>query len=184
MCAADQKVELLETRDLRMFIPVMREIDFGDRFLLSMLHWCGFARRSTPLDYWKVFLLRVRDEVVGVSGLYRQPGMPQTVCWVGWFAIRPGIRRQGFGKSAMYALIDFARNIALKELWVYTGSSDDTAVSFYKSLGFELLGSAAEWAPGQTMDNSDIEANALVAGTPFNATALALPPSCYGTQST
>ena len=80
MSAADQEVELLETNDLRMFIPVMREIDFGDRFLLSMLHWCGFGRRSTPLDYWKVFLLRVRDEVVGVSGLYRQPGMPQTVC--------------------------------------------------------------------------------------------------------
>src|SRR6266446_6337041 len=60
MSAADQKVELLETKALRMFIHVTREIDFGDRFLLSMLHWCGFGRRSTPLDYWKVFLLRVR----------------------------------------------------------------------------------------------------------------------------
>src|SRR6516225_4186365 len=45
MSAADQKVELLETKDLRMFIPVMREIDFGDRFLLSMLHYCGFGTR-------------------------------------------------------------------------------------------------------------------------------------------
>jgi ribosomal protein S18 acetylase RimI-like enzyme len=156
MSAADQKVELLETKDLRMFIPVMREIDFGDRFLLSMLHWCGFGRRSTPLDYWKVFLLRVRDEVVGVSGIYRQPGMPQTVCWVGWFAIRPGIRRQGLGRNAMYALIDFVKGIQVKELWVYTGSADDIAVNFYKSLGFEVLGCAAEWAPGRTMDDSDV----------------------------
>src|SRR6266446_4992335 len=156
MSAADQKVELLETKALRMFIHVTREIDFGDRFLLSMLHWCGFGRRSTPLDYWKVFLLRVRDEVVGVSGLYRQPGIPQTVCWVGWFAIRPGIRGQGFGRNAMYALIDFAKGIQVKKLWVYTGSSDDIAVNFYKSLGFEHLGCAAEWAPGRTMDNFDI----------------------------
>jgi hypothetical protein len=64
MCAAELTVELVETKDLRMFIPVMQEIDFGDRFLLSMLHWCGFGRRSTALEYWKVFLLRVRDNVV------------------------------------------------------------------------------------------------------------------------
>ena len=53
----------------------------------------------------------------GVSGLYRQSGMPQTVCWVGWFAIRSGIRRQGLGRNTMYALIDFAKGIQAKELW-------------------------------------------------------------------
>jgi RimJ/RimL family protein N-acetyltransferase len=156
MCAAELTVELLETKDLRMFIPVMQEIDFGDRFLLSMLHWCGFGRRSTPLEYWKVFLLRVRDNVVGVSRLNRQPGMAHNVSWVGWFAIRPSFRRQGLGKSAMYALIDFAKSIQVKELWVYTGSADDIAVNFYKNLGFELLGCAADWAPGRTMDDSDV----------------------------
>ena len=56
----------------------------------------------------------------------------------------------------MYALIDFAKGIQVKELWVYTGSADDIAVNFYKSLGFELLGCAAEWAPRQTMDDSDV----------------------------
>jgi len=156
MSPAGQTVELVETREIQMFLPVMKEIDFGDRFLLSMLHWCGIGQRSTPLDYWKVFLLRAEGDVVGVSGLYRQPGMAQHVCWIGWFAIRPRFRRQGYGKSAMCALIKFAQSIAAKELWVYTGSSDDIAVSFYKSLGFEVLGAAADWAPGRTMDNSDI----------------------------
>ena len=56
----------------------------------------------------------------------------------------------------MYALIDFAKGIQVKKLWVYTGSSDDIAVNFYKSLGFEHLGCAAESAPGRTMDNFDI----------------------------
>jgi RimJ/RimL family protein N-acetyltransferase len=121
-----------------------------------MLHWCGIGQRSTPLDYWKVFLLRTDGDVVGVSGLYRQPGVPETVCWVGWFGIRPRFRRQGFGKRAMYALIDFARHIPVKELWVYTGSSDKIAVSFYLSLAFEELGKAADCARGRTMDNSDI----------------------------
>jgi ribosomal protein S18 acetylase RimI-like enzyme len=56
----------------------------------------------------------------------------------------------------MYRLIDFARHLGVEELWVYTGSSDDIAVAFYQSLGFELLGRAADWAPGRTMDGSDI----------------------------
>jgi ribosomal protein S18 acetylase RimI-like enzyme len=156
MLASDQPVELVETKEIEEFIPVMKEIDFGDRFLLSMLHWCGIGRRSTPLDYWKVFLLRAGGEVVGVSGLYRQPGMLHNVVWVGWFGIRPRFRREGFGTSTMHALMDVARNMGYQELWVYTGSSDDAAVCFYKSLGFEVLGSAAGWAPGRTMVDSDI----------------------------
>ena len=130
MSAGEQTVELVETKEIEMFIPVMKEIDFGDRFLLSMLHWCGIGRRSTPLDYWKVFLVRARGDVVGVSGLYRQPGMPDNVCWVGWFGIRPRFRRQGFGTAAMYALFDVARSIGCQELWVYTGSSDDARCKF------------------------------------------------------
>jgi len=156
MSAAGQTVELIETKDIQMFLPVMKEIAFGDRFLLSMLHWCGIGQRSTPLDYWKVFLLRATGEVVGVSGLYRQPGMAESVCWVGWFGIRPRFRRQGFGKRAMHALIDFARSLGCKELWVYTGSENEIAVSFYKGLGFQIFGPAGEFARGSTMDDSDI----------------------------
>src|SRR6516162_2446435 len=139
MPAAERTVELIESRDIQLFLPVMKEIDFGDRFLLSMLHWCGFGQRSTPLDYWQVFLLRAAGEIIGVSGLYRQPGMEQTAYWVGWFGIRPRFRRHGFGIRAMHRLIGFARGLGCKEFWVYTGSADDIAVSFYKSLGFETL---------------------------------------------
>jgi GNAT superfamily N-acetyltransferase len=156
MPAGEQPVELVETTKIEEFIPVMKEIDFGDRFLLSMLHWCGIGRRSTPLDYWKVLLVRARGDAVGVSGLYRQPGMADHVCWVGWFGIRPRFRREGFGTKAMYALFELARNISCQQLWVYTGSSDDGAVCFYKSLGFDVLGTAAEWVPGRTMEDSDI----------------------------
>jgi ribosomal protein S18 acetylase RimI-like enzyme len=156
MSPGEKTVELVETKEIHMFLPVMKEIDFGDRFLLSMLHWCGIGQRSTPLDYWKVFLLTAGGDVVGVSGLYRQPGMAETVCWVGWFGIRPRFRRQGFGRNAINVLFDVARSIGCKELWVYTGPSDDIAVSFYKSLGFEFLGSAADSARGRTMDDSDI----------------------------
>jgi hypothetical protein len=58
MATREQTVELVSTKQIEMFIPILRGIDFGDQFLLSMLHWCGIGRRSTPLEYWEVFLIR------------------------------------------------------------------------------------------------------------------------------
>ena len=149
-------VELIATKEIELFLPVMREIDFGDPFLLSMLHWCGIGERSTPLEYWRVFLLRLKSEIIGVSGLYRQPGTPSHIYWLGWFAIRPKFRRQGLGSAAIHQLSHVAQNAGSTELWVYTGSSDNIARTFYLSLGFEVLGPASDYAPGRTMDDSDI----------------------------
>ena len=138
MVAGEQTVELVNTKEIELFLPLMREIDFGDAFLLSMLHWCGIGKRSKPLEYWQVFLLRAKSQIIGVSGLYRQPGMPSHVCWLGWFAIRPQFRRQGLGRVAVRELCDIARTAGSTQLWVYTGSHDEAARIFYVSLGFEV----------------------------------------------
>jgi ribosomal protein S18 acetylase RimI-like enzyme len=156
VAASEQIVELISTKEIELFLPLMREIDFGDAFLLSMLHWCGIGKRSRPLVYWQVFLLRAKSNIVGVSGLYRQPGMPSHVCWLGWFAIRPQFRRQAFGSAAIRQLCATARNASFKELWVYTGRVDEIARLFYVRLGFEVLGAASDYARGKTMDDSDI----------------------------
>jgi RimJ/RimL family protein N-acetyltransferase len=128
----------------------------GDRFLLSMLHWCGIGHRSTPLDFWQVFLIRSAERIVGVSGLYRQPGTPKHVCWLGWFAIRPMFRRRGFGSAAIHVLAEYAETIDYKELWVYTDGANEPAKTFYSKLGFQLLGSVREYECGQTIDSSDV----------------------------
>jgi ribosomal protein S18 acetylase RimI-like enzyme len=163
MAASDKTVELVDTKEIELFLPIMREIDFGDTFLLSMLHWCGIGKRSTPLEYWRVFLLRSKYETIGVSGLYRQPGTPANICSLGWFAIRSQFRRQGFGTAAIRQLSYVARNIGSTELWVYTGSSDNIARTFYLSHGFEVLGPASDYAPGRTMDDSDIVLRRILA---------------------
>jgi len=143
----------------------MREIDFGDAFLLSMLHWCGIGKRSRQLEYWQVFLLRAKSQIIGVSGLYRQPGMPSHVCWLGWFAIRHQFRRQGFGTAAIDELCRIARSTGSTELWVYTDSQDDVARNFYTSLGFEVLGPASDYASGKTTDDSDIVLRRILIAT-------------------
>jgi RimJ/RimL family protein N-acetyltransferase len=156
MSAGKESVELVNTKQIELFIPILKEIDFGDRFLLSMLHWCEIGQRSTPLDFWQVFLVRSGREIVGVSGLYKQSETPDHVCWLGWFAIRPKFRRQGFGTASIQVIADYARSVGYKELWVYTDFFHEAAKSFYMKLGFELLGSARDYAHGQTMDDSDI----------------------------
>ena len=57
MAARKQIVELVSTKQIEMFIPVMKDIaqEFGDRFLLAMLHWCEIGRRSTALSIGKCF---------------------------------------------------------------------------------------------------------------------------------
>src|ERR1700730_794598 len=116
MSATQQEIELVSTRNIEMFIPILREIDFGDQFLLSMLHWCGIGQRPTPLEYWQVFLVASKQEIVGVSGLYRQPGMPAQLCWLGWFGIRPRFRRRGFGSAAIRSLAEEAQKINCREI--------------------------------------------------------------------
>jgi|SRR6516162_8274361 hypothetical protein len=87
MCAAELTVELVETKRLTNVHPrdarnrLRRSISSLDASLVRIR-----PPFNAPLEYWKVFLLRVRDDVVGVSGLYRQPGMAHNICWVGWFA--------------------------------------------------------------------------------------------------
>ena len=82
---------------------------------------------------------------------------------VGWFAIRPEFRRQGFGTAAIHQFCDAARTAGSTELWDYTGLQDAVARSFYTSLGFEVLGPGSEYAPGKTMDDSDIVLRRILA---------------------
>jgi RimJ/RimL family protein N-acetyltransferase len=117
------------------------------------------------LEYWQVFLLRAKSQIIGVSGLYRQPGTPSHVCWLGWFAIRPQFRRQGFGTAAIRQLCRAARDAGSTELWVYTDRHDEVARIFYLSLGFEVLGPASDYAAGKTMDDSDIVLKRILAAS-------------------
>jgi GNAT superfamily N-acetyltransferase len=148
-------VELLDSRELEQFLPVLREVELGDPFLLSMLHWCGYGKRSTPLAYWQVYLVRHGSEVVGVVGLYQRNETAKHIHWLGWFGIMPLWRRKHFGSAAVRQVIAKAKERGGRELWVYIGQNDSQAAQFYINVGFELLGTACDKAPDQTINNTD-----------------------------
>jgi len=75
---SERTFELLETREIEMFIPVKKEIDLGDRFLLSKLsstgaesadaqrHWTYGGHLRCPVQY------RTNRQVIPLT-LLRRP---------------------------------------------------------------------------------------------------------------
>jgi ribosomal protein S18 acetylase RimI-like enzyme len=149
-------LEIIQTTDLIDFIPLLKELEFGDTFSLAMLKWCGIGQRDNSLAFWEVYLAKVEAETIGVMGLYQLVDSPPDVVWVGWFGIRPQFRRQGWGKIMIEQLKEYAREFGFQQLWVYTDHPNLAAVSFYESSGFVKLGVAAEVCPGKTHSLSDI----------------------------
>src|SRR5260221_13963800 len=141
MPARGRTVELITTKEIDLFLPIMRELadDFGDRFLLSMLHWCGIGKRAKPLLFWEVFLLRANREILGVCGLYQMSETPASLAWLGWFGIRPAFRRRGYGSSAIHSLADRTRKMDCNVLLGSTGASDEEANHFSKKPSFPRL---------------------------------------------
>src|SRR5258708_32846713 len=131
-------VELITTKEIDLFLPIMRELadDFGDRFLLSMLHWCGIGKRANPLLFWEVFLLRANREIVGVCGLYQMSETPASLAWLGWFGIRPAVRRRGYGSSAIHSLADRTCNMGCNDRLDHTSAVNAVANPAYTKGGF------------------------------------------------
>jgi ribosomal protein S18 acetylase RimI-like enzyme len=147
-------LEIYQSRDIAPYRLLARELEFDGRFEHSMECWCGLKERAYPLAHWQVYLARVGETVVGVSGLYRRVEMPEWVGWVGWLGVRPAYRRQGIGRHLIAHLEEEARRQGMGELWVFTGESG--ATHFYRTLGFEVLGRGEDVAAGLTHDPEDL----------------------------
>jgi len=155
---------LTQSRDLVDFIPLLQELDFGvgDKFSLSMLHWCGIGQRAYPLAFWEVYIAIANQQAIGVTGLYRQMHTPSQIVWVGWFGVRPNYRRRGFASIMMDELKDLARGFNFKELWVFTEPDNEAALGCYRKAGFIEVDTSKEEVPGTTHEPSDVKLKFLL----------------------
>lgn len=148
--------KIIQTKDITEFIPLLKELEFGDKFSLAMLKWCGIGKWDESLKLWEVYLAKLNTETIGVMGLYQCIDSPPGMVWVGWFGLRPNFRKQGWGKIMMETLKDYALSFGFKELWVFTNDDNLPAISFYEKLEFINLGAASKICPGKTHTLSDI----------------------------
>ncbi len=150
------KVQLMQTREIIEFIPLLKELEFGDKFSLSMLHWCGIGAREYPLKFWEVYIAKVDEQTVGVIGLYQQMETNTESVWVGWFGVRPQFRRQGIGTVIINQLKQLAVNFKFKELLVFTDLDNLAAIYFYERNGFVKVDISEANTLGKTHEPSDI----------------------------
>lgn len=94
---SDQTVKLINTREIELFVPVMKELanDFRDRFLRSMLHWCGGGRRAASLRSGRFSSFKPGKPSSAYPALYRQPEMTQAPILVGiaWYSAKVSAAR-------------------------------------------------------------------------------------------
>lgn len=149
-------VRLIQSRDITLFLPIIQDVELGDRFLLSMLHWCGIGKRASELQLWEVYLAMDDAIPVGVCGLYQNPGMPNHLAWLSWLGIRKTFRQQGVGSAMLTSLVKLAQSKhGFSELWVYTDDKDTNVHGFYERAGFRFAGIGGSVAPDVVMSPTD-----------------------------
>jgi RimJ/RimL family protein N-acetyltransferase len=156
MILEQNSLSFIQTIDIVDFVSLLKELEFGDKFSLAMLQWCGIIKPDKSTDFWQVYLAKLASETIGVMGLYQLFDSPNDVVWVGWFGLRPNFRRSGWGSLMMEQLKDYALDFKYQQLWVFTEHDNLAAISFYEKSGFVKLGIAAEVCPGKTHEPSDI----------------------------
>lgn len=131
-------VQLIESRTIEDYAPVLRGLDFEDSFPATMLRWCRLLPRNPETNCWFVRLVQLRGQVVGVCGLYTRFDCPSDRAWLGWFGLLPEYRRSGIGSAVLERLEREARAWGCTSLWVFTGQENSAGQSFYRRAGFEV----------------------------------------------
>jgi ribosomal protein S18 acetylase RimI-like enzyme len=147
--------QVLQTADIQHFLPLFKELtEFNERFLLSMLRWCGYGRkRNRELAMWNVYVAFHLNKPIGVTGVYSEQGDPSERSWLGWFGIIPDYRRKRVGSYLFNTTCNISRSKGFSSLYIYTGGSDEKAISFYESIGCNKLGFGYEVFPNSKFDN-------------------------------
>lgn len=80
-----------------------------------------------------IFFARLNGKIVGVIGLLK---MNDEVYELSKMGVVPGMRGKGIGRKLGQALIDYARSIGVKKLYIASNRKLEQAIILYKSLGF------------------------------------------------
>lgn len=92
------------------------------------------------VDYWIV--LNEKEEVIGVTGMYKLKNDPEDVVWLGWYCVRSDRRGKGFGRKLLEWTIEKAKERGFKKIKLYTSTDPNESVAqvLYEKLGFKISG--------------------------------------------
>jgi GNAT superfamily N-acetyltransferase len=114
-----------------------------------------FVLRNLGIDDGRKYLVfESAGHVVGISGIHHYEWGPPEHVWLGWFALDPAMRGQGYGAEMMTVTEDLARQQGYRKLFIETYQSEtfQGAIKFYEKHSFSLVGSIRGYLP----DGSDM----------------------------
>jgi ribosomal protein S18 acetylase RimI-like enzyme len=93
--------------------------------------WNGDRSRS--------FVARDSDIPCGIVGSFLDTDDPRQAHLVAMW-VAPSHRRTGVGRALVHAVLDGARSKNAQAVYLMVTSNNDTAITFYRSLGFSFTG--------------------------------------------
>lgn len=85
------------------------------------------------------FIAEMNGEIVGGSGVYPTPNLPQGCCELVKLYLLPQARGTGLGKKLILTCFDAAKQFGYTSMYLETMPELNTAVDMYKRLGFTDL---------------------------------------------
>jgi len=82
------------------------------------------------------------DSVVGVAGFCPDKYGSPDILWLNWFYVHPDYRQRGIGRELLKRVLDEARTLAVRKVYLDTSSDNSyaRAVALYKRFGFREEG--------------------------------------------
>lgn len=118
--------------------------------LTRSLFWYGTDRRWAAADLrhsvaeqqhprkWYWVAINERGELVGITGLYREPRDRPSLIWLGWFGVHPHHRNRGLGTRLLKFTIEvaIARGYSTMRIYTSTDPNEIQAHRLYERFGF------------------------------------------------
>ncbi|MGE5405673.1 MAG: GNAT family N-acetyltransferase [Candidatus Saccharibacteria bacterium] len=99
--------------------------------VMSLLSICSLTAVGMDMHFETYWVVRDKGRIIGSVGLevYENSGMLRS------FAVHPEYRNHGIGRALAQALLEYAKSIGLKKVFLLT----KTAPLYFARLGFEAI---------------------------------------------
>ncbi|CAN5516110.1 GNAT family N-acetyltransferase [soil metagenome] len=85
------------------------------------------------------FVATADDKIVGGSGVYPTPNLPDGCCELVKIYLSPAARGKGIGKALMQHCFNTAKELGYTSIYLETMPELSTAVGMYEQMGFKYL---------------------------------------------
>ena len=85
------------------------------------------------------FVATINDKIVGGSGVYPTPNLPDGCCELVKIYLSPAARGKGIGKALMQRCFNTAKELGYINMYLETMPELSTAVGMYEQMGFTYL---------------------------------------------